>query len=246
MADCGNRRVVRVGPEVEVFGEGWPNPIDVVFAETAAGSCLLVSAGNGVHLLDPETKSFDVVAEGCLPAGLALEASGSLLFADAYDHCVVRCAWRSGGASRKVVAGGAGGRETRLQRPFAVALDLDGSLLVCDSGQHRILRFQRSGDTYAATGEVICGGEHGKGLHQLSYPRGLALEPGSGALLIADTFNHRLLRWRRGQRQGELLFGRRGQQLDQLNRPTAVAFCRKRQRLLVADSGNHRILSVPL
>ena len=93
VADCGNRRVVRVGPEVEVFGEapeglegsnqgsnhgihhgisykfrifyfffpisrvcnlrnmgvfwilrvfpcnlqGWPNPIDVVFAETAAG-----------------------------------------------------------------------------------------------------------------------------------------------------------------------------------------------------------------
>ena len=72
------------------------------------------------------------------------------------DHCVVRCAWRSGGASRKVVAGGAGGRETRLQRPFAVALDVDGSLLVCDSGQHRILRFQRSGDTYAATGEVRC------------------------------------------------------------------------------------------
>lgn len=26
-------------------------------------------------------------------------------------------------------------------------------------------------------GQVICGGEHGKGLHQLSYPRGLVLEP---------------------------------------------------------------------
>ena len=38
----------------------------------------------------------------------------------------------------------------------------------------------------------------------------------TGALLIADTFNHRVLRWRRGASCGEVLFGRRGHQLDQL------------------------------
>ena len=47
---------------------------------------------------------------------------------------------------------------SRLHRPFAVALDLDGSLLVCDSGQHRILRFQRrpgQGEaSYAFRGEA--------------------------------------------------------------------------------------------
>lgn len=252
VADCGNRRVVRLPSgsrnEVEIIGEAnWPSPIDLIYSTTATGgSCLLVSAGSGVHLLDLETKSFDVIAEGCLPSGLAVEASGSVVFADAYDHCVVRCTWK-GGASRKVVAGvpcdstASLPYESRLHRPFALTIDVDGALLVCDSGNHRILRFAKD-----LTGQVICGGEHGKGLHQLSYPRGLVLEPVTGALLIADTFNHRVLRWRRGASCGEVLFGRRGHQLDQLNRPTALAVDHVRRRLLIADSGNHRILSVPL
>jgi len=252
VADCGNRRIVRLPSgsrnEVEIIGEAnWPSPIDLIYSTTATGgSCLLVSAGSGVHLLDLETKRFDVIAEGCLPSGLAVEASGSVVFADAYDHCVVRCTWK-GGASRKVVAGvpcdsmASVPNETRLHRPFALTIDVDGALLVCDSGNHRILRFAKD-----LSGQVICGGEHGKGLHQLSYPRGLVLEPVTGAYLIADTFNHRVLRWRRGASRGEVLFGRRGHQLDQLNRPTALAVDHVRRRLLIADSGNHRILSVPL
>lgn len=259
VADCGNRRVVVLrppdprggaAPEPEMLTDGsWPNPVDVVFSEAGQGS-LLVSAGTGVHLVNFETHGLELVAEGCLPSGLLVDR-GSLLFADAYDHCVLRCTWR-GGAARKVVAGAAkdalpathGPSLARLHRPFAVALDWDGtSLLVCDSGNHRVVRWPKD----AQQGEVICGGEQGKALNQLNYPRAAILEPETGALLIADTFNHRLLRWRRGASSGELLFGRgRGHQLDQLNRPTALALDRVQRRLLIADSGNHRILSIRL
>ena len=206
---------------------------------------MLCSAGTGVHLV--ESQGLELIAEGCLPAGLALDLSGALLFADALDHCVVRCAWR-GGASRQLVAGAkpqgpqtSGQDLARLHRPFGVCVDLDGSLLVVDSGNHRVVRWKVG----ATKGQLLCGGQRGCSLSQLSYPRGMALEP-SGALLICDTFNHRLLRWRRGASKAEVLFGgTRGRQLDQLNRPTAVVCDAARRRILVADSGNHRVLTIP-
>ena len=255
VADCGNCRVLKFSGPANVSAvlggsrtHGWFHPIDVAFSEAGKGS-VLVTAGNGVHLGSFHEQSLTLIADGCLPSGLALQHEGSLLFADAYDHCVVQCVWR-GGAARRIVAGAASGQAavgqdlTRLHRPFGIAAQADGAIYVADSGNHRIVRWMPG----AGRGELIAGGRgRGHGLEQLNYPRGLVVDF-NGDVLVADTFNHRIVRWRPGAGAGQLVFGGRGHgpQLDQLNRPTALALLRSTRQLLIADSGNHRVLSLSL
>ena len=255
VADCGNCRVLKFSGPATVSAalgspstHGWFNPIDVTYSEAGVGA-LLVTAANGVHLGSFEEQSLTLVAEGCLPSGLTLQREGSLLFADAYDHCVVQCVWR-GGAVRKIVAGAASGQAAvgqdlgRLHRPFGIATSPDGAIFIADSGNHRIVRWMPG----ARAGDLVAGGHgRGSGLHQLNYPRGLVLDF-NGDILVADTFNHRIVRWRLGASRGEPVFGSRhhGPQLDQLNRPAALALLQSTRQLLIADSGNHRILSLNL
>ena len=255
VADCGNCRVLKFsGPATvsAVLGgtgtHAWFSPIDVTFSEAGTGA-VLVTAGSGVHLGTFQDQSLTLIADGCLPSGLALQHDGSLLFADAYDHCVVQCVWK-GGALRRIVAGAASGQAavgqdlTRLHRPFGIATQADGTIFIADSGNHRIMRWTPG----SSSGEIVAGGRgRGRGLHQLNYPRGLVLDF-NGDLLVADTFNHRIVRWRLGATTGELVFGGHGHgpQLDQLNRPTALELLRSTRQVLIADSGNHRILSVNL
>eukprot|EP00931_Biecheleriopsis_adriatica_P100213 TRINITY_DN7532_c0_g1_i1.p1 TRINITY_DN7532_c0_g1~~TRINITY_DN7532_c0_g1_i1.p1 ORF type:complete len:569 (-),score=115.83 TRINITY_DN7532_c0_g1_i1:25-1731(-) len=259
IADCGNCRVLKVSGTAEGVvvaggrdhGYNWFDPIDVAYSEAGDGQdTLLVTASGGLHLFSAKAPDGTLVADGCLPSGLVLESAGSLLFADAYDHCVTRCQWRQGTALRELVVGMSADGESsmsgedlkRLHRPFGIDLDrTQGALIIADSGNHRVIRFQPG----CEEGEVIAGG-NGRGgrLDQLSYPRNVLVEK-SGSILVADTFNHRIVRWRRGAKAGEVVFGTgQGSRLEQLNRPAALAMAG--EKLLIADSGNHRILEVLL
>jgi len=274
IADCGNCRILKiaavpegrarydVGTESAVVAGGrengyaWFEPVDVAFSEgqgDGEGS-LLVTASGGVHLWGAQAPEGALIADGCLPSGLLLGGEGSLIFADALDHCVTRCAWRGGTALREVLIGttkpeegevvASGDDLTRLHRPFGLAMDLEGAIIIADSGNHRIMRWLPG----ASEGEVVAGGRgRGPGLDQLNYPRSIVVER-SGDILVADTFNHRILRWRIGASQGDVIFGGGpGSRLDQLNKPAALALAPGRgfgDRLLIADTGNHRVLSV--
>ncbi|CAE8586970.1 unnamed protein product [Polarella glacialis] len=272
IADCGNCRVLRMVPgAIEgqvVAGRGqpvdsmtdkgfsWFEPVDV--ALDGAGS-LLVTASGSLHLWGSQAPQGALIADGRLPSGMLLEGDGSMLFADALDHCVTRCSWQGGVAHREVVAGCPGHADgevsadlDRLHRPFGLAIDHEGGLLIADSGNHRIIRWLPG----ARQGEVVAAGNgRGDRLDQLSYPRGVVAER-SGSILVADTFNHRIMRWRKGATHGELVFGghEHGCRLDQLNRPAALALApglpsgpdASEQSLLVADAGNHRVLRLPL
>lgn len=142
-----------------------------------------------------------------------------------------------------------GGSELdQLHRPFGIALDHEGALLIADSGNHRILRWLPG----ARVGEVVAGGNgRGEGLEQLSYPRGVVAEA-SGSILVADTFNHRVVRWKQGATKGEIVFGGNGHgpRLDQLIRPAALAISIAQKgaddKLFIADAGNHRVLRIGL
>ncbi|CAE7400562.1 trim71 [Symbiodinium sp. CCMP2592] len=254
VADCGNCRLLKYsGPATvsAVLGgpstHSWFSPIDVTFSEAGMGS-VIVTAGSGVHLGSFQDQTLTLIADGCLPSGIALQQDGSLLFADAYDHCIVQCVWK-GGALRRIVAGAASNQAavgqdlSRLHRPFGIVTQADGAVFIADSGNHRIMKWMPG----SSRGELVAGGNgRGRELNQLNYPRGITLDF-NGDLLVADTFNHRILRWRQGASTGELVFGRdHGPKLDQLNRPTAVELLRSTRQLLIADSGNHRILSVNL
>jgi hypothetical protein len=81
--------------------------------------------------------------------------------------------------------------KARFSGPNALALASDGTLYVCDSGNHRIRAL--SPDRTVST---VIGG--GAGAAALRYPSGLALAK-DGTLYISDTGNHRICRFKGGQ-----------------------------------------------
>lgn len=113
--------------------------------------------------------------------------------------------------------------------------------------------------TVAGTGEAGEGGDNGPALSaRLNAPRGLAVDPGSGALFIADTFNNRVRRLNPAfdPATGALSAtstigpvagtGKQGNAGDggpatsaQLNAPASVALAQI--GLLIADTGNNEI-----
>merc|ERR1712107_685132 len=92
-------------------------------------------------------------------------------------------------------------------------------------------------------GEVVAGGYgRGAGLHQLNRPRALAFDS-SGAVLVADEGNHRVVRWQRGSNTGEVIAGGNGcgNGLHQLHYPRALGVDGA-GAVLVGDEANHRVM----
>lgn len=115
-----------------------------------------------------------------------------------------------------------------FSQPVGVAFDPRGRLLVSDSVAGAIFVFSDDG-TFM--------GEFGSGL--LERPSGLAVEPVTGRVFVADTGAHRIVVF---DAQGRLLrrIGGRGEALGQFNFPTNVALD-STGRLYVADTLNFRV-----
>ena len=86
-------------------------------------------------------------------------------------------------------------------------------------------------------------GDHSPGdaLNQLHSPRGLDLDV-DGSLLIADTYNHRIARWRPNARQGEIVVGSKqsGNRTDQLSAHVAMLLDRINRSLIIIKGRNRR------
>ena len=85
--------------------------------------------------------------------------------------------------------------QTQLSFPFDAAVFSDGRALIVDTYNRRVLVVSADGSGI----ELFAGsGEQGKGLApdpklvQFHSPRGIAVLP-DGRVLIADTYNHRVL-----------------------------------------------------
>lgn len=63
-------------------------------------------------------------------------------------------------------------------------------------------------------------------------------------IFIADTENHRIIKWKFGTIKGEVVAGGNepGNGLDQLNQPTSVVFHKETDSLIICDCGNERIM----
>ena len=63
-----------------------------------------------------------------------------------------------------------------------------------------------------------------------------------GSVYIADRYNHRIVRWKKGATAGEVLAGGNGagSRSDQLNQPIDLSFDRQ-GNLFVVEEGNHRV-----
>ncbi|CAF4842461.1 unnamed protein product, partial [Rotaria socialis] len=92
-------------------------------------------------------------------------------------------------------------------------------------------------------GIVVAGGQRaGNALTQLYYPRGIFVDT-LGTLYVADTGNHRVMRWTQGdKKQGTVVVGGNGEGegANQFNVPVGLSFDRH-GNLYVADVSNHRV-----
>lgn len=200
------------------------------------------------------------------PKEVVVERDGGRLILDSGNHRVLRLS--ADGTKVELLVGRADGfagtaivaddpRKTELGRPSSIVIESDGSRLITDKHNHRILRLSPDGRHI----ELLAGsadGHRGRELvgdnpHQaaLRYPTAVVLDR-DGARLIIDQHNHRILRLSPDGSKLDLLIGsvhgRPGARLvadnphrTRLRSPRSITVDRDGS-LLVADQGNHRVL----
>lgn len=89
------------------------------------------------------------------------------------------------------------GKEPRFSKPMAVALDKDKNIYVTDSQNNRVVVFDSEGSFLYEFGDrgvaVPSTGEKATWKPGLfNYPYGIAIEPESGKIFVADMANHRI------------------------------------------------------
>jgi DNA-binding beta-propeller fold protein YncE len=116
----------------------------------------------------------------------------------------------------------------KLRKPFAVAYDSQGRILVTDPGSAALLRFDRQGRALDVLGT--------KGAVRLKNPLGLEMGR-QGTIFVADVGLKQVVAF---DPEGKLqaAYGRRGE----LTNPTDAALSPDGTRLFVADSKAHKII----
>ena len=238
-------------------------------APAAGGRLLLADSGN--HLLreiDPTAATVSTLAgqfgasasvEGDRlalrfedPYAIAVDAAGQLFVADASDHAL-RVITKEG--SGRVLAGLPGrygwadgtAEQARFFKPMGLALGADGSLVVADSGNHRIRRVAPDGRTSTLAGSGQRGHRDGAAASaQFSEPSGVAVAA-DGSVYVADFGNHVLRRIAPDGQvttvagsagQGGFVDGALG--VNRLRSPMDLAFDPS-GNLLVLDRSNHAV-----
>ncbi|CAF3293190.1 unnamed protein product [Rotaria socialis] len=165
------------------------------------------------------------------PCGIYVDDDQTVFIADTDNHRIVE--WQIREKTGQIVAGGngAGNRIDQLYQPTNVVLDNEtNSLIICDCGNQRVLRWPRR---HQASGEILIGNIN---------CCGLAIDA-QGFLYVSDTKKDEVKRFRIGESRGTKVAGSvgRGDNLNQLNWPTHI-FVDRDQSVYVADTWNHRVM----
>ncbi|CAF0839716.1 unnamed protein product [Adineta steineri] len=97
-------------------------------------------------------------------------------------------------------------------------------------------------------GITIAGGnEEGNQLNQLSSPLGIYVDDEHQTIYITDYFNHRIVEWKYGAKNGQVVAGGngKGNRSGQLNRPRNVVVDKDNDSLIISDQGNRRVIRCP-
>jgi streptogramin lyase len=122
---------------------------------TIAGNGLKAYKGDGGPAVDASLN---------MPHELLFDAKGDLYIAERDNHVIRKVDMKTGvistaaGTGMRGFAGDGGpGVKAQLNQPHSIVLDRDGSILICDIGNHRIRRLHLDTgiiETYAGTGET--------------------------------------------------------------------------------------------
>ena len=118
-----------------------------------------------------------------------------------------------------------------VSKPWGVAVDRNGGVIVTEAGKHCVSVFCSRGKKIRSFG--ACGSHPG----QFSSPCGVAVD-NEGNILVADHVNHRIQKL---TEEGRFLgaVGTEGSRPLQFSNPSYIAFSNR--KLYVVDVGNHRV-----
>ncbi|XP_026670922.1 E3 ubiquitin-protein ligase TRIM71-like isoform X2 [Ceratina calcarata] len=131
-----------------------------------------------------------------------------------------------------VIIGNDGDPENRLCRPWGIACDKSGYIIIADRSNNRIQIYTQNGSF------VRRFGVHGTGPGQFDRPAGVAVDA-RRRIIVADKDNHRIQIL---TMEGFFLmaFGEKGNRCGQFNYPWDVAVNSQCQ-IIVSDTRNHRV-----
>ncbi|HJW84501.1 MAG TPA: SMP-30/gluconolactonase/LRE family protein, partial [Anaerolineae bacterium] len=129
-----------------------------------------------------------------------------------------------------------------LNAPRGIAVAPDGSVYVADTGNSRIVKFDRAGKVLATWGGKTPDGQTPPAPGIFNEPWGVAVDA-QGNVYVADTWNHRIQKF---DANGKFLleWGREGQTSDGPDRfwgPRGIAVSAD-GRVYVTDTGNKRVV----
>jgi len=92
---------------------------------------------------------------------------------------------------------------------------------------------------------TIAGGNgRGNQLNQFNTPNGIYVDDQQQTIYVADCENHRIIKWKFSERNGEVVAGGngKGNRIDQLNYPCNVILDKNKKSLIICDVGNQRVV----
>ncbi len=185
-----------VGAEAARFS----NPFGVAVATDGS---VFVTDGeqNRLYRIAPDGATKVVAENLSTPSAVALSPDGTLVVADTGSHTIKRVDTQSGSAT--IIAGASGragfadgdGAQALFDGPIGVAVGADGTIFVADTYNDRVRAIDARGAVRTLSGGSEPGFADAADGAQARFhtPCGIAVLP-DGALVVADTGNHRLRR----------------------------------------------------
>ena len=165
------------------------------------------------------------------PWGVAITKGGEVIVTEEEEHCISKFT-ACGEKLHTFRKCGSVGRR-KLYGPHGVAVDGEGSILVCDAWNNRILKLTTGGQFI---NEV---GTRGNQLLQFDAANGIAFNANNNKAYIVEAGNHRV-QVLNSDLTFYSKFGREGSGEGQFKHPWGIA-CNSTGNIYVADTGNNCI-----